>query len=62
VTSDHHQRHAVQNGRSHSVTRQHFAVPVGGAFVRQLWMFWVFPIIGGIGGGLIYRLLSPEEL
>lgn len=34
----------------------------GGAFVRQLWMFWVFPIIGGIGGGLIYRLLSPEEL
>ncbi len=33
----------------------------GGAFVRQLWIFWVFPIIGGIGGGLIYRLLSPEE-
>ncbi|HPV14258.1 MAG TPA: aquaporin Z [Candidatus Cloacimonadota bacterium] len=33
----------------------------GGAYVSQLWMFWVCPIIGGIGGGLIYRLLSPEE-
>ncbi|HPV14257.1 MAG TPA: aquaporin Z [Candidatus Cloacimonadota bacterium] len=33
----------------------------GGAYVRQLWMFWVFPIIGALGGGFIYRLLSPEE-
>jgi len=33
----------------------------GGAFVKQLWLFWVFPIIGGIGGGLIYRLLADPE-
>ncbi len=32
----------------------------GGNFVSQLWIFWVFPIIGGIGGGLVYRLLSYE--
>jgi len=30
----------------------------GGGFVKQLWMFWVCPIIGGVGGGLIYRLLG----
>lgn len=33
----------------------------GGEFVKQLWMFWVFPIIGGVGGGLIYRLLGSGE-
>ncbi len=33
----------------------------GGKFVRQLWMFWLFPIIGAIGGGLIYRLLGSTD-
>ena len=33
----------------------------GGVFVRQLWIFWVFPILGALGGGFFYRLLSPEE-
>ncbi|MDY0337095.1 MAG: aquaporin Z [Candidatus Cloacimonadaceae bacterium] len=33
----------------------------GGAFIRQLWLFWVFPIIGAIGGGLIYRCLGSSD-
>ncbi len=33
----------------------------GSAFVKQLWMFWVFPIIGALGGGFIYRLLADQE-
>lgn len=28
--------------------------------IQQLWIFWVAPIIGAIGGGLIYRLLEKE--
>ena len=35
-----------------------FAGPV---FINQLWMFWVFPIIGGLGGGFIYRLLFSGQ-
>ncbi len=35
-----------------------FAGPV---FINQLWMFWVFPIIGGLGGGFIYRLLFSDQ-
>ncbi|WP_445493722.1 aquaporin Z [Photorhabdus sp. SF281] len=27
----------------------------------QLWLFWVMPIIGGIVGGVIYRLLLAEK-
>jgi len=33
----------------------------GRGFVNQLWMFWVFPIIGGLGGGLIYRLIGSQD-
>ena len=36
----------------------HISVP---GFVKQLWMFWVFPIIGGVGGGLIYQRLGSED-
>ena len=35
-----------------------FAGPI---FIQQLWMFWVFPIIGGLGGGFIYRLLFADK-
>lgn len=35
-----------------------FAGPI---FIQQLWMFWVFPIIGGLGGGFIYRFLFAEK-
>lgn len=33
----------------------------GSIFIRQLWMFWVFPIIGALAGGLIYRLLFEDK-
>jgi aquaporin Z len=29
--------------------------------LHQLWLFWIFPIIGGALGGLIYRFLFPEK-
>ncbi|MCE1672063.1 aquaporin, partial [Enterobacter hormaechei] len=29
--------------------------------LEQLWFFWVMPIIGGIVGGGIYRLLFAEK-
>lgn len=34
----------------------------GGIALQQLWMFWVAPPIGGLLGGLIYRVLASEEL
>lgn len=37
------------------------AVFVGDGAISQLWLFWVAPIIGGILGAVIYRLISSEE-
>lgn len=37
------------------------AVFVGGWAVSQLWLFWIAPIVGGILGGVIYRVLGKEE-
>ena len=37
------------------------AVFAGDWALAQLWLFWVAPIIGGILGGLIYRLLGNEK-
>jgi len=36
------------------------ALFVGGWALKQLWLFWVAPLIGGAAGGLLYRWLSPE--
>jgi aquaporin Z len=37
------------------------ALFVGGWAISQLWLFWVAPIIGGILGGGLYRVLGREE-
>lgn len=37
------------------------AVYVGGWAVAQLWLFWVAPVIGGILGAIMYRLIGSEK-
>ena len=37
------------------------AVFVGGWALRQLWLFWVAPIVGALIGGFVYRWLGAEE-
>jgi aquaporin Z len=32
----------------------------GGWAIAQLWMFWLAPLLGGIAGGLLYRLVSEQ--
>ena len=36
------------------------ALFAGGWALRQLWLFWVAPLIGGALGGILYRWLSEE--
>jgi len=36
------------------------AVFVGGWALSQLWMFWVAPIIGGILGGVVYKIFKQK--
>jgi aquaporin Z len=38
------------------------AIFVGGWALRQLWMFWLAPILGGILAGVIYPVLFREEV
>lgn len=37
------------------------ALFVGGWAIRQLWMFWVAPLIGAAVGGLLYKFVLEEE-
>jgi aquaporin Z len=37
------------------------ALFAGGAYVSQLWLFWLAPIVGGILGGLVARTLGDER-
>jgi aquaporin Z len=37
------------------------AVFVGGWALAQLWLFWVAPLVGAIGAGILYRACFEEE-
>jgi len=37
------------------------AVFAGGWAIKQLWLFWVAPIIGGALGALVYNFISDEK-
>jgi aquaporin Z len=37
------------------------AIFVGGWALGQLWMFWVAPILGALGGGFVYRWLGADS-
>jgi aquaporin Z len=37
------------------------ALIVGGLALRQLWLFWLAPLIGGTIGGVLYRALFSES-
>jgi aquaporin Z len=36
------------------------ALFAGGWALSQLWLFWIAPLLGGAGGGFLYRWLSEE--
>lgn len=37
------------------------AVFAGGWAIKQLWLFWVAPIIGGILGAIVYRFIGKSK-
>jgi aquaporin Z len=39
------------------------ALFAGGDYIEQLWLFWIAPILGGVLGALVYRVVLgvPEE-
>ena len=37
------------------------ALFAGGAYIDQLWLFWLAPIIGGMLGGLAARALGEAK-
>lgn len=37
------------------------ALFAGGVSVSQLWLFWVAPVVGGILGGLIWKIMGERD-
>ena len=36
------------------------AIFAGGPYIAQLWVFWVAPIVGGVLGAIIHRMISED--
>jgi len=37
------------------------ALFVGGWALKQLWLFWVAPLLGGAAGGMVAKMLYPDD-
>jgi aquaporin Z len=37
------------------------AIFAGGWAIKQLWLFWVAPIIGAVLGALVYRVIGAQK-
>jgi aquaporin Z len=37
------------------------ALFAGGSYIAQLWLFWVAPLIGGVLGAAVYRVIATPE-
>jgi aquaporin Z len=37
------------------------ALFAGGWAIQQLWVFWAAPIIGGVLGGIVYRIVGTSK-
>lgn len=37
------------------------AIFAGGAYLGQLWMFWVAPILGALLAGVVYKFISSPD-
>jgi aquaporin Z len=36
------------------------AIFAGGPYIAQLWVFWIAPIVGGVLGAIIHRMISED--
>ncbi len=50
----------VTNTSVNPARRKSQAIFVGDWAMRQLWLFWVTPIVGAILAGIVYKYISPE--
>jgi aquaporin Z len=37
------------------------AVFAGGWAISQLWLFWIAPIVGGVFGGIVYKIVGGRN-
>lgn len=37
------------------------ALFAGGGYITQLWLFWVAPIVGGLLGATVYRVIGTPD-
>lgn len=51
----------ITNGSINPARSTATAVFGGATALGQLWVFWLAPIVGGIGGGLIARFVQDEQ-